>query len=292
MVMRLRLLACGLIAVTALVGGCRKAPTEPAVAAASVVLNHTRVPLGSPLELTYEFKVAPDAPAFKEDYTVFVHFVDGDEELMWTDDHVPPVPTSQWKPGQTIKYNRLLFAPVYPYVGEATIEMGLYGKDKKRLVLSGTEKGQRAYQVAKFQIAPQSESVYLTYKDGWHLAEVLPDNSGKEWHWTQKEATLSFKNPKRNSVFFLDYGGQQKVMTEAQTVTVSVGNEVVDTFQIGPVGNVRRIPLSITQLGTGDQVSLKISVDRTFVPAVLSGGALPDRRELGLCVFHAFIEPR
>jgi hypothetical protein len=221
-----------------------------------------------------------------------VHFVDDTGELMWTDDHRPPVPTSQWKPGQTIKYNRLLFVPVYPYIGEATVEIGLFGKDNKRLVLSATEKGQRAYEVAKFQLAPQSESLYLTYKDGWHLAEVLPDNSGKEWHWTQKEATLSFKNPKKNSTFFLDYGGRQKVMTETQTVTVSLGSEVLDTFQVGAVGDVRRIPLTVTQLGTGDQVSLKINVDRTFVPAVLSGGTLPDRRELGLCVFHAFIETR
>jgi hypothetical protein len=262
------------------------------VATPAVTLSHTRVPLGSPLDVTYEFKVAADAPGFEEDLIVFVHFVDADEELMWTDDHFPPVPTTQWKPGQTIKYNRLLFSPVYPYIGDARVRVGLYGKDKKRLALTGADNGQRAYAVATFHVAPQSESVYLTYKDGWHLAEVLPDNSGKEWHWTQKEATLSFKNPKRNAVFFLDYGGQQKVMTEAQEVTVRVGEEVVDTFQAGATGGVRRIPLTVNQLGTGDQVSVKLSVDRTFVPAIFSGGALPDRRELGLCVFHAYIETR
>ena len=27
-----------------------------------------------------------------------------DEELMWTDDHEPPTPTSAWKPGQTVEY--------------------------------------------------------------------------------------------------------------------------------------------------------------------------------------------
>jgi hypothetical protein len=290
--MKIRLLLGALVLLSLASGGCRKETNEPPVATPSVTLSHARVPLGSALEITYEFKVAADAPAFTEDYIVFVHFVDADGELMWTDDHYPAVPTRQWKPGQTIKYNRLLFVPVYPYIGDATIDLGLYEKSGKRLVLSAPQKGQRAYEVAKLQVAPQSESVYLTYKDGWHLAEVLPDNSGKEWHWTQKEATLSFKNPKRNSVFFLDYGGQQKVMTEPQTVTVSVGDQVVDTFQVGAVGDVRRIPLTVPLLGAGDTVSLKIGVDRTFVPAVLSGGTLPDRRELGLCVFHAYIEAR
>ncbi|HEX7484808.1 MAG TPA: hypothetical protein VF332_01545 [Vicinamibacterales bacterium] len=290
--MKTQLFVCLLLALTSAVGGCRKSPSGPPVAVPSVSVGYMRVPLGSPVELTYQFKVAADARAFTEDYRVFVHFVDADEELMWTDDHYPPTPTTQWKPGQTIKYNRLMFAPVYPYVGDAAIEVGLYGKDNKRLTLAGTEKGQRAYQVAKIQVAPQTESIYLTFKDGWHVTEAAADNATNEWHWTKKDATLSFKNPKRNARFYLDFAGRPKFMTEPQTVTVSIGNEVVDTFQVGPVGEVRRIPLTVTQLGTEEQVELKLSLDRTFIPVVVTSGAQTDKRELGLCVFHAFIEAR
>jgi hypothetical protein len=291
MVMKTSLFVCTL-ALAAVAGGCTKSSTPPPVATPAVTVSHSRVPLGSPLDVTYEFKVAADAPAFKEDYRVFVHFVDADQEMMWTDDHFPPTPTSQWKPGQTIKYNRLLFVPVYPYVGDATIQVGLYGKDGKRVPMAGIEKGQRAYEVAKLQVAPQTESIYLTFKDGWHLAEIASDNAGVEWHWTKKEATLSFKNPKRNAVFYLDYGAQPKVMNEPQTVTVSIGSEVVDTFSVGRTGDVRRIPLSVAQLGTGEQVELRLSLDRTFTPAVVTAGAQTDKRELGLCVFHAFVEAK
>jgi hypothetical protein len=38
---------------------------------------------------------------------------------MWTDDHTPPVPTTQWKPGQTVEYTRTVFIPIFPYVGDA-----------------------------------------------------------------------------------------------------------------------------------------------------------------------------
>jgi hypothetical protein len=290
--MKIRVSVCALISLTVMTGACRKPSVEPPVAIPSVAVGHARVPLGSPLEMTFEFKVPPNAPAFTEDYRVFVHFVDADEELMWTDDHYPPTPTTQWKPGQTIKYNRLLFVPVYPYVGDAAIEVGLYGKGNRRLTLSGTEKGQRAYQVTKLQLAPQTESIYLTFKAGWQLAEIAADNASNEWHWTKKDATLSFKNPKRNSLLYLDYGGQPKVMTEPQTVTITIGSEVIDTFQVGRVGEVRRIPLTVTQLGAGEQVELRLSLDRTFVPAVITSGAQADKRELGLCVFHAFVEAR
>lgn len=94
-------LALLLAAFAAACGGSGGA--EPPVASANVTLSRQRVALGSPVELAYEFQVAEGA-AFDQDYRVFVHFVDADDELMWTDDHVPPTPTSQWKAGQVVKY--------------------------------------------------------------------------------------------------------------------------------------------------------------------------------------------
>jgi hypothetical protein len=288
--MKTCLLGWPLLLVALTVAGCHHASNQPPVATPSLSVSHTRVPLGSPLEMTFQFAVAPDAPPFAQDYRVFVHFLDADDEMMFTDDHYPPTPTTQWKPGQTIKYNRLMFVPVYPYVGEATIEVGLYGKDGTRLPLAAPEKGQHAYRMAKIQVLPQTDSIYLTFKDGWNLAEMASDNAGNEWHWTKKDATLAFKNPKRNAVFYLDYGGQPKFLTEPQTVTVSLGGQTLDTFNVGPTGELRRIPIAVAQFGADDKVELRLSVDRTFVPATFSGGNKSDRRELGLCVFHAYVE--
>ena len=67
----------------------RKAPEEPPVATPSVTLNHDKVPIGSPVKLTYKFTVAPNAPDIikGEDYWVFVHVLDPTGEQLWTDDH-------------------------------------------------------------------------------------------------------------------------------------------------------------------------------------------------------------
>ena len=48
--------------------------------------------------------------------------VDADDELMWTDDHRPPTPTRQWKPGETIDYSRTMFIPKFPYTGETRVD--------------------------------------------------------------------------------------------------------------------------------------------------------------------------
>jgi hypothetical protein len=66
----------------------------------------------------------------------------------------------------------------------------------------------------------------------------------------------------------------------------------VDSFPL-PAGRteLRRIKLSSAQLGTADTVELRISVDRTFVPATVPALKSNDPRELGVRVFRAFVQP-
>ena len=86
--------ACVLAATAALIAGCSKAEdTTPPVGAIQVSLSRPKVALGSPVEVTYRFTVAQNAPNLGS-RRVFVHFLDADEELMWTDDHEPPTPTT------------------------------------------------------------------------------------------------------------------------------------------------------------------------------------------------------
>src|ERR1041385_3794236 len=90
-----------LLVIAGSLAACRhKESPAPPVATPSVTLNHDKAPLGSPIEITYKFVVANDAH-FDQDYRVMSHIVDADEQMMWDDDHLPPVPTTQWKPGQT-----------------------------------------------------------------------------------------------------------------------------------------------------------------------------------------------
>jgi hypothetical protein len=274
--------------------GCRKKDVAaPPMATPSVAFNHDKAPLGSPLELTYKFVVANDAH-FDQDYRVMVHVVDTDDELMWTDDHNPPVPTSQWKPGQTIEYTRTVFVPVYPYVGEASIHMGLYSmQNQKRLPLAGEDVGQRAYKVARIQLQPQTENVFTLFKDGWHGAETAEHNQQVEWQWTKKNATLAFRNPKKDCIFYLDVDNPGGVFNEMQHVQVRLNGAVVHEFDLSPkVQVLKKIPITAAQLGSSDMDQIEIGVDKTFIPAALTASNSKDSRELGVRVFHAFVDAR
>jgi hypothetical protein len=271
----------------------RKEADASAVATPSVTLNHERAPLGSPIDITYKFVVANDAK-FDDDYRVMAHVVDTDEEMIWTDDHNPPVPTSQWKPGQTVQYTRTIFVPVYPYVGEAKIQIGLYSsKNQKRLPLVGQHNGQRAYEVARFQLLPQTENLPSVFKEGWHNAEVVENNTAVQWQWTKKDAVFAFKNPKKDCLFYFDVDNPGTVLTEPQQVQLTLNGKPLDEFTLQPKKEeLRRIPIKADQLGDIENAEVHISVDKSYIPALVPAANNKDSRELGIRVFHAFVDPR
>jgi hypothetical protein len=113
-----------------------------------------------------------------------------------------------------------------------------------------------------------------------------------EWQWTKKSATLAFKNPRKSAIFYLDLDNPGGVFNETQQVQVTLGDQTVDQFTLAPKQPVlRKISLSTTQLGTDDLVELHITVDKTFIPAQVNATMSKDPRELGVRVFHAFIQP-
>jgi len=262
------------------------------VAAPVVTLSSPAAAIGSPLEMTYRFTVPPDAPAFAEDYWLFVHFLDNNDELMWTDDHQPPTPTRQWQPGSTIEYRRTTFIPKFPYIGEARIEIGMFSQATgDRLPLAGTSAGQRSYRVATFDMRLQSENVFVVFKDGWHDTEV--DSPGHEWQWSKRDATLSFRNPQRDVRFYLQVDQPvPAAFTEPQRVELRIGETVTDTFVMAQGGiETRRIDIPAGRLGAAETVDVTVSVDKTFIPAEVPTLKSTDSRELGIRVFRAFVQP-
>ena len=272
--------------------GCGQAGSASPVATPAVGLNRTRVPLGGPLDMTYRFTVAEDAPELTDDYRVFVHFLDVDGQLMFSDDHQPATPASSWRPGQVINYSRRTIVPVYPYIGEVTVAIGLYSRVMgDRLPLAGDHLGQREYRVATMEMAPMSESGFLVFEDGWHQVESVPEDSEREWQWTTDRATISFRNPRADSTLYLEVAGRSELLGAPQILTLAIDDTVIQTLEMSPTQpDFHVISVPAASFGVDDAVILTLNVDPTFVPALVTDGENPDDRELGVQVFYAFLE--
>jgi hypothetical protein len=274
--------------------GCGQTGPASPIATPAVGLNRTRVPLGGPLEMTYRFTVAEDAPELTDDYRVFVHFLDVDGQVMFSDDHQPATPASSWRPGQVINYSRRTIVPVYPYIGEVTVAIGLYSRVMgDRLPLAGDHLGQREYRVATMEMAPQSESGFLFFEDGWHEVESVPEQPEREWQWTTDRATISFRNPRADSTLYLEVEGRPELLDAPQILTLAIDDTVIQTLEMVPTKpNFHIISIPAASFGADDAVMLTLNVDQIFVPALVTEGENSDDRELGVQVFYAFLEQK
>jgi hypothetical protein len=274
---------------------CSGPPPDVAkpVASASVSVIPRVVASGMPVELDVRFTVAPDAPPFKEDYTVFVHVVDDEGQMIGAADHAPPTPTREWKPGATIEYKHTDYAPISDYVGDATFVVGLYSKSSgERLPLAGETLEPRAVKAGSFEMRERSEPYIVVFREGWHPPEA-PRGSGIQWRWSTKSGQLTFANPRREVEFTLELDQPNSVFSVAQHIEIRVGRSVVDEFDLEPgPPMVRKIALSQNQLGENATVELTLVSDKTFVPAKFADLRSSDTRQLGVRVFRAFVEPK
>jgi hypothetical protein len=257
-----------------------------------IELNKPRAPIGSPIEVKYRFELGPDLQSPPHDYTVFVHFLDSHDELLFTDDHEPPEPTSTWQAGSTVEYSRTVFVPLYPYLGTATIALGLYEPETgERVEMTGTDTGQRAYRVGELTLLDQKENIFLVYKEGWHPLESSQENPALEWQWTKQEAVCSFKNPKVDSLLYLEADSNVQAFAEPLEVKLFVGDAELTQITVEDrYPFLIKIPIPAAALGSEDWVDLRIENNQSFVPSEIGLGG--DPRQLGLRVYHLYIDPQ
>jgi hypothetical protein len=258
----------------------------------AIKINRVKAPLGSALEITYTWTVEPGAKKLDQNYWALVHFLDNHEVMLFSDDHQPEPPPSTWEPGKTYSYTRTRFVPIYPYVGEVEVRMGLYpypGRGE-RPALKGEDRGFREYKVATMELLPQTENIFLVYKDGWHNPETHPENPSVERTWTKKEALVSFKNPKKDVIVYLEGDTCVKCFPATPELTLSVGNNVGLRFPIeGPQVYLKKVRVKAADLGADEWTDLRLSMSESFVPKNLSPPLNNDDRELGLDVYHLYV---
>ena len=270
--------------------GCSGGASGPPVATVNLRLDRATVPIGGPLEMTFRFNVSPDLEPMTDDYTVFVHVLDRNGERIWNDDHSPATPTSEWEPWQTIEYSRRIMVPLYPYVGEGEIAVGLYlPSTGERLTLVGDHIGQNAYRTASITFTPQHESSFVVYEDGWHGAEFQL-NSQASWRWTTGHAVVSFRNPRGDARLMLEVQGRPNVFETPQQLSLRLGEQVLEELSLDtPAPVMIDRTLTAAELGSDDVVRLELLVDQTVIPSEL--GVSDDARELGVRVLIVYVEP-
>jgi len=275
----------------ALLPACGRRKAEVVDITPSFAVNRSTAPLGSAIEVTYTWTTGPAFKKTDKDYRAFVHFLDSHKVVLFTDDHMPTPALSSWEPDRTYSYKRTVFIPVYPYVGDVRVAMGLFPAVGKgdRLNLKAEDLGLRAFKVATMEFQPQTENIFVVQKEGWHNPESRTENPSILHQWTKQQGVVSFKNPKKDVIIYLEADTCVKCFQpETPVLTVSVNDKTGVTF---PIENgevfLKKIRVKGADLGTADYVDLKLAMNQFFVPKTL--GLNTDDRELGLNVYHLYV---
>jgi capsule polysaccharide modification protein KpsS len=94
-------------------------------------------------------------------------------------------------------------------------------------------------------------------------------------------------------MFFFDLDHPGGVFPESQHVELSVNGAKVHEFNLDAGQRLlEKVSLKAAQFGSSDSVDMQITVDKTYVPALLNLPNNKDPRELGVRVFHAYVDPR
>ena len=86
---------------------------------------------------------------------------------------------------------------------------------------------------------------------------------------------------------YLEYSARVDKFTPPQQVTLRIGDQPIGTFAATSRDRTLvTFPVTAAQFGTGDVAELVIDVDKTFTPGA------SDTRELGIQVFHVFVDAK
>ncbi len=246
---------------------------------------------GEPFQIVYRWIPGESLPEEPGDYLAFVHFLDPDGQVVAQDDHSPPVPTSQWREGESVEYRRWFRFPVpdkYEYVD---VILGLYEDEFGRVAVRSQGRWETEVLAHRLRTGEGDYDGTPVAGDGWHPLER--EGSGRDLgHWTTETAAVVFRNPGRDAVLHLEASSPVAWLGGPQRVRVFLGGaEIADLLVSEGSRFVERIPLSVEMLGSEAALEIRIEVDATVVPAEVELGS-EDSRDLGLKVFCIYLSSR
>jgi hypothetical protein len=275
-----------IMALAFLMGFAAQCQRKASIKGVELAVDFSTKPLTDRLitDMTYTWKTGADFKKIDRDYFVFVHFWNK-TNMLFQDDHVPPVPFNQWEPGKEYTYTRRIFIPAF--IDE--FDPQFKGKEFLKLVVGiyspfdRTGKSKAEVVNRKLTIMPPPpDTPEIIYESGWFDQESSATAALKQWRWTSKEGRCIVDNPHRDALLVIR-GGLNLDAVKGQTVILKINGQVLDEFS-APNGLFdKSYNIKKEMLGSKDDFDLIITTNKTFIPSKIYPDS-KDNRELGAMV--------
>jgi hypothetical protein len=252
--------------------------------------NQARIMSDNILDLEFEWILLKKEPAVTDDFKILLHFVDEHGEVLFQDDHEPPVPTSAWKVEESLKYTRPVYIPFSVEEKNTTILIGLYDEKRmhRKVGLSGMSVIYKPgrYVLGSLVIEASNDFTLDTermdFKKGWYPLERDVQHR-LQWRWTRKEAVCSLRNPGEDAVLYLR--GWVPELDTAPDIEIILNNQVLEKFSA--TGEfIKKFEIKKEKLGDNKWIDLVLKTNKLYIPK--EHGHLHDPRKLGIMIKRIF----
>ncbi len=269
--------------------GCRRSPVEgPRLdVRPEASLVPASVPAGGPVAIAYRWTVGDSTSPLTGRYRAFVHVLDDEGALLFTDDHEPVPPPREWKPGHTYACRRLTLTPEFPFVGTASVVVGLYEESSgARLPLAGDDLGQRRFRVAALRLLPRDRDLPVRC-EGFYPPEAPVAAPLVVSRFMRDEVVCRFPNPAEDVVLFVRADVEPQGFASPPRLTIaSAGRPVAPRYALDlPLTTevqMVRVRVPARALGRAPDAALAIRMSASYSPRTFG---VADPRELSLRVF-------
>ncbi len=235
-------------------------------------------------DVLYTWKTNSEFLKLSQDFNIFVDFWHK-KKLLFQDDHVPEVSTSQWEPNNEYTYTRTIYIPSFidefdpNFKGEETLKLSAGFTPP----LDSPDESDLEILVVKLKVfPPPPDTPEVIYEEGWHDLEINPDAYLMQWRWTVQQARCIIDNPHRDALLIIKGGVNPNAIPE-QIIIFKINDLILDEFT--PERDIFEKSYNIKKemLGDKDEFYLSIETDKTFIPANIIPDS-SDERELGVAV--------
>ncbi len=276
----------GWLGIILLASSCK--PGSQIKATVSAEFNPPQLEDNSLRTATYQWNINTGFKQQDKDLTVYVHFMDKNNKILFQDDYKPELPTSQWKEGLAINTApHLLLIPAITRTDTdeefMPIKMiiGLYDP------MNAQGPSYRVLeQDLKLKYNPKGPEK-IQYTDGWYPEEWNPQMTLR-WRWTGPQAIAVVRSPKKNAILYIK-GLVNKDAVPDQKVKFEIANNLIEEFTPKDAEFAKYYQIPADQIGAEDLIQIRISVDKTFSPAKAVPGST-DQRDLGVQIFTIFFK--
>jgi hypothetical protein len=185
------------------------------------VVGAAEATAGHAVTLRYTWTAAPELAADRP-YRVFVHFLDADGAVAFTDDHTPPGGTREWRSGGSHTYERRVVLP--DDAGPLRVRVGLTTARfpyKTRVTDAAT--GAPAFPIVA--VIDPRENVALAEEAvageaGFDVWERDRHASQRWYRWTRRQSRFLFLQPAAGGRLLLQGYVRRSAMTRDPRVTI------------------------------------------------------------------------